>query len=318
MGSKNVLIIIFLVLCATARSQDTTDILYSARKHFYKKEYKESVAAAKKVLKTLQDDIRRADAWVLIGSSYDALGNHNKAIKAFKKGHQEASGYYSPAYNLGVTYFNLGKFKEAEYEFCWSASCEPDHASSHYNLMLTMDKKQNRIASMLACCRFLILEKEGLRMEKALMFLQQTIRGNVSVNGDNQISITLSPNVTGREEKNDFSKVDLMLSMATVINLGKEMENKTESERFVRNITALFTGLKEFLPEGKGFFWAYYAPYFIDLLNSGHVEAFAYSILAYKAGAPFDVKDWMEKNKSKVSNYLAWNKSYKWNKSVTP
>jgi hypothetical protein len=317
MGPKNVLTGLLLLLVLAANAQQDTGMISFARKFFYKKDYKACIAESKRALKVIKDDILRADTWVLIGSSYDAMGDSKKAIKAFKKGRDEAPGYYSPSYNLGVTYYKLNKFKEAQRAFCSAASCDPYHPGSAYNLMLLMDKRGDRVPAMMACCRFLMLEKKGLRMEKSLMYLQQKIKGNVTVTGDNEVSITIDPG-TSKQAINDFSKVDLMLSMATAMNLGKEMSGRTEAEIFVRNITALFSGLKEFSPEGKGFFWEFYSPYFVDLLNSGHAETFAYMILSYKEGAAFDVNDWMEKNKNKVNSFLVWDLSYKWNKSIAP
>ncbi len=62
----------------------------------------------------LPDDVKILNR---IGESANERGNYNKAVKCYKKAIEINPNFIISYHNLGVTYFNQGKYKESKKQF---------------------------------------------------------------------------------------------------------------------------------------------------------------------------------------------------------
>ena len=62
------------------------------------------------------------------------------------------------------------------------------------------------------------------------------------------------------------------------------------------------------------FVYQYYVPYFVEMKQKGHVEAFVYNALQ-SSGLP-GVREWLGANSGHVMQFLLWSKNYQWPSSV--
>ena len=60
----------------------------------------------------------------------------------------------------------------------------------------------------------------------------------------------------------------------------------------------------------------FYVPYFVELKQRGHVEAFVYHALQ-SSGLP-GVREWTEANAGRVMQFLIWSKKYQWPADAKP
>ncbi len=285
-----------------------------SRTHLYMKEYDLCISLCKDILKTTGDTVAKRKTFVTWGTTLDSKDLPEEAIKIYKKGIKEFSTYYLLPYNLGVTLLRINDVDKALEQFERSASLNPDHPGSHFHLALIMEKKKNRIASMLALSRFLILEQQGARTLAALKALEAKIGSNVSKGEKNQINIILDPSGLDDKKENNFSAVDLFLSLSAAASMGEDSINKSPDEKFIRGMNALFTSLSEQEKNKEGFFWQYYTPFFVAMLKNGHAEAFCYVLLSYNGEASQQVIAWVKDNKKKTDSFFDWEYNYKWPK----
>jgi tetratricopeptide (TPR) repeat protein len=98
-----------------------------------KKEYEKALPYLEIAIKT---DILllKENVYVNIGFCYGNLGNHVKAIEAYKHAIHSNPEYASAYYNLGTAYNSLGLYEDA-IEACKQAiRIDPDFANAHLNL----------------------------------------------------------------------------------------------------------------------------------------------------------------------------------------
>ena len=227
---------------------------------------------------------------------------------------EEFPSYYLLPFNLGVTYFGIKKKELAMEQFALAARLNPAHAGSSLYLASIMEEQKNRIGTILALMRFLILEQEGQRAIQALGALRQKLEGNVTKSGDNQVNIVVDPGQMDKKSENNFAAVDLYLSLTVATQLGKSGAKQNDGERLAAEINTLCTSLEANRSGQRGFFWQYYAPFFIELMKNGHGETLAYIFLSYKADPVNEVIQWISANKEKTDAFFSWESNYQWPK----
>lgn len=265
--------------------------------YFAKGDYEQAIHFADVVLKQKQDFLM--EAYVNKGSSLNMLGRSNEAIKVYKKGIKKTGGHYLLHYNLSLAYIKANDLAQAEKSCIAAILVNPKHASSHLLLANLSDHKGDKIPSLLATYYFLMLEPNTSRTPEGLRFLDKNFNSNVS-RGENQtINILFSPN--GDDE---WSTIELMLSMIKAKNFGKEGETKTAEEIFEEN-TASFFSLLGTMKErkNKGIFWDFYTPFFYDLSKSEHLTAFCHSINQSRNAS---ANEWVQANQAKVLAFEQW------------
>jgi tetratricopeptide (TPR) repeat protein len=277
--------------------------------------YEESIQCCEKVIKIHPDDPRLNSLYVTYGTVYDALGNSKKSIQIYDKGIKRFPDYYQLYYNKGVTLAGIQKFDEAILCFQESVTINPEHASSHNGIarLENMDKK--KIPALLAYSRFLLIEQDGNRAKENLAAMQKLMQSSVDKTGDKSVTINISSDLldiskNGKAKENSFNSTELILTMDAALDYDEKNLNKTAAEQFLRKIETVCASLSETQKGNHGFYWDYYAPYFIEMRNKKFLETFSYII--FTSSGDRNVSEWLDSHKQEVSAFSAWSGSFKW------
>ncbi|MCH8905277.1 MAG: tetratricopeptide repeat protein [Bacteroidetes bacterium] len=247
--------------------------------------------------------------YTVYANSLDALHKPEEAIEIYDDAIEKFPDYYYLYYNKGITLSQTGKYDEALVCFQSSVILNPYHASSHNAIGRVLSLNQ-RIPIVLSLCRFLVIEPQGDRAKANIPIVQDIMMGSAKKTGKNSIEIFLDPSMyadsTGEKKENDFQTVYLMLTLTGLFGNKK----KTEVEIFIGKFTTVCTSMEGAIDDNFGFFWEYYAPYFIEMNDKNFIETFSY--LAYASSKNKKVKKWLGKNQKKINKFYDWSSDYDW------
>ena len=254
--------------------------------------------------------------YVTYGNAYDGLKKTDKALEIYDEGISLFPDFYQLHFNKGVTLASIRKYDDAILCFQKAATLNPQHASSQNALGRLLDIKEKRIPSLLAYCRFLIIEPESKRAKENLMSLQRITKGNVEKTGKKSITINISPDMLsdttadGKPKENSFTSTDLILAMDAALDYDKKNKKKTEVEQFIRKFETVCASLKETKKDNYGFYWDYYVPYFVEMKDNNLIETFAY--IAFATSDDADVLKWLKAHKGDITKFYEWSGNYTW------
>ncbi len=272
--------------------------------------YDATIEHAEKSLKLQKD--KNAEAYTLIGTAYDLLGKPKKAVKAYEDGIKMNPNLYNLYYNLAITQYNQKENDKAETAVMGSIKNNPRHANSHFLLANLELNKDKRIKAMLPLYMFLCVQPNDKRAPAVRTTLDKLFMKGVSVDkkDDKNINISLSP----IDDKEEFSIQEMTLSLMSSIEQGelsKVMDSlkivTTPEEKFYKTTKMFFELLsdKEDKKKSKNsdsFWQTSYVKVFSEILESGHLEAFCYTIFGNTEG----VQKWQKDNAEKVASYKIW------------
>lgn len=250
------------------------------------------------------------------GNALDGAGKPEEAIEAYDEGLEKFPTYYHLHYNKGITFSQLNRFKDALPSFEKAAAFNPEHASSHNAIARIQTMEKNNIPSLLAFCRFIVLEPQGGRVVANFPYLEKLMGAGVEKTGDKSITITLDNNQLSdpdSKEKvaNDFGPVYTILSLKSAMDFDKKNKKKSQRELFLGKFESICSVMKETQEGNFGFYWEHYAPYFIDMNEQNWLEVFSY--LVYANSDDPKVGKWLDKNYDKIEAFYEWNSKYEWN-----
>lgn len=279
-------------LYASGKYQECIDLCKMMVKHFSK-----------------EDDARKI--YVNYGSSLDALGKPDEAIKIYSDGIKKFPTSYLLFFNRGITEYLQKNTDRAAEDFQKSVSLNPVHASSHQYLAYCMYDK-NKIASAMALSAFLVIEPKGQRAEKNLKLLLQLLGSNVEKKDDKNITITLSADVLDKKKnkEDDFHMTELMLSMSSALDLGTEKKDVGPAQKLKDKFGMIATISVEGKRSKQGFFTKFYVPFFKQMKADSLLETASY--IVYSSSTQEEIKNWVQENKTKVDAYYTWLDSYVW------
>ena len=279
------------------------------------KKNEEAIKCCEKAIETHPEEEGLRMVYVTYGNALDGLNKTDKSIEGYDEGIKDFPDFYLLHFNKGITLWSVKKYDDALLCFQMSAKLNPKHAGSHNAIARISKIKDIRIPALLAYCRFFSLEPESDRAKQNLEIVKSIMKANVEKTGNKSINININSNMlgevsaNGKQKENNFSVTDMILSMETAMDFDEKNNNKTEVEQFIRKFNTICSSLKESKKENHGFFWDYYAPYFIEMKDKKLVEAFSY--VAFASSATPDVSKWLESNKEEVEKFLEWSKSFK-------
>ena len=138
---------------------------------------------------------------------------------------------------------------------------------------------------------------------------------NVEKTGKKSVRINLDPvmlsDIENKEKKeNDFRITALILSMSAALDFDKKNKNKSEAELFAQKFATVCSSMAEVKEDNTGFYWEYYAPYFIKMKEADLITTFSY--LVYATSEDKDVQQWLDKNEDKIESFYKWSSDYEW------
>ena len=274
--------------------------------------YEESISYSKRAIKTHPHDPVLKTVYVSYGNALDGEGKAEKAIDMYNEGIRLFPEYFQLYYNKGISQIKMSKSADALLSFERSVTLNPNHASSH-NAIGRLLFETNQIPSLMAFCRFLILEPNSQRSSANLNNVQKILSAHVSKTGAYNVTINVNPELLDtnkKKEKNNFSGAELVLAVNSSLDYDSTNANKTEVEKFIRKISMLCKYLQEIEKDNYGFYWDYYVPYFTEMNDKGFTEVFAYIVFSSSDNGV--VKDWLESHKNEITDFYKWSDSFQW------
>jgi tetratricopeptide (TPR) repeat protein len=275
--------------------------------------YAEAVEISRLAIGSHKNDELKT-VYVAYANSLDHLNQTENAIKVYDEGLLKYPNYYQLHFNKGITLVNSKNYDAALLSFQNAVKSNPNHASS-FNAIGILEMGNNRIPSILALSRFLILENQTSRAKGGFENLKGLLSKGVSQKDDKSISIVIDPNELSKAEdkkskENNFSSTDLILSLASAQDYDKKNEGKSDCEKFIEKFKTICSSLSEMKKGNSGFYWDYIVPYFIDMNKNKMIEPFAY-IVFYPTQSD-DVLKWHKSNEKSIAEFNNWSNQYKW------
>ena len=276
------------------------------------KKYNESIAFSKRAIKKYPRDPVLKSVYVSYGNALDGLGKMKKSIDLYNEGIKLFPEYFQLYFNRGISQNELHQTEAAILSFQKSATLNPNHAGSHNAIGHTLFNINN-IPSLLAFCRFMVLESGSSRSAQNLENIEKIMHAHVSKKDEGRVSVSLSPDMINpkkENQQNNFSSAELMLALSSALDNDSNYINKTAVEKFIKKFSLLCGYLKETEKDGYGFYWDYYVPYFTEMHEKGFLPSFAY--IAFTSSKTQDITDWLDSHKSEIAEFYKWSEKFSW------
>lgn len=280
------------------------------------KEYDKTITICKSLIESNPNDDILKTIYVTYGNALDGQNKTDKSIEIYSEGISKFPDYYQLYYNKGVTYASVKKNDEAIKCFQNALLKNPKHASSNNGIGRLEKARGNRIPAILAFCRFLIIEPQTNRSKENLASLKELLMQGVKKTGENAISVNIDPKDLDADDKsekrkeNNFNSTNMILSMTSALDFDDKNKDKTEVENFIRKMETICASLSETRKTNYGFYWEYFAPYFVELKKNNLLEPFAYIVFA--SSDDEYIKNWIKNDKTELDKFYNWSKEYKW------
>lgn len=273
--------------------------------------YEECIDVCKMMVKHFSKEEDARKIYVNYGSSLDALGKPDEAIKIYSEGIKKFPTSYLLFFNRGITEYLQKDTDKAAADFQKSVSLNPVHASSHQYLAYCVYDK-NKIASAMALSAFLVMEPQGQRAEKNLKLLLQLLGSNVEKKDDKNITITLSADALGKKKSgpDDFHMTELMLSLSSAVDMGIEKKDVGPAQKLQDKFEVIATISAEGKKSKQGFFTKFYVPFFKQMRADSLLETVSYVV--YSSSDNEQIKNWTKENKARVDAFYTWLDGYAW------
>ena len=238
------------------------------------------------------------------GKSKEAIQIYQSAIKALESDSNYKSYVSTLYFNLGVTYIRQKQPKEAREALKAAVSSDFEYASPHYTLSEVFYASKYRIPALLAAGRFLTLETNSFKSERAAAIFLEILKAPKK---DDKGNIQIFLDLNAPKDEGDFGALDLILGTLTTIK-GKEDKNKSEMEMFadaVDTITGILTENKKL---ASTFIGKTYLPFMTEMKKRGFIKHFAYLILQQNGSK--EAEKWLIADADKTAEFINWAKNY--------
>jgi len=279
-------------------------------------EYDESIEACKKAISSDPESKHLKIVYTTYGNALDALEKPVEAIKIYDEGISHFPEFYQLYFNKGITLTDLNDYDKAVDNFHSAARLNPTHASSHNAIgRIEGIDKTMKIPSLLALCRFMAIEPVGSRAKANLPLIQDIMKGGAEKTGKNKVNITIDPATLGNPDsdekmENDFSTTGLILALSAALDFDKKNKKKSAVELFQGKFETVCSSLTESQEGNFGFYWKYYAPYFIEMKEKEQIETFSYLVFATDEDKA--TQQWLKDNEAKVKSFFVWSSAFEW------
>lgn len=257
------------------------------------------------------------NVYVSYGNALDLLKRTEEALKVYDEGIASYPTFYQLHFNKGISFTSIKKYEEAIACFEKSIRLQPNHPGSLNALARSLYLTNKKIPALLVYSRFMTLEPGSKRASENLAAMQELITGGAEKTGKNSVTINLDPNMfgdttaDGKNKENNFSSVELLLSLGASLNLSdKESKKKNEAKKFADSFESLCSSLATGKDENSGFYWEYFAPFFIEMMDKKQIETFSY--IVFLTADDWKVSKWIKGHEKELTEFLVWSNDYKW------
>jgi tetratricopeptide (TPR) repeat protein len=277
------------------------------------KSYDESIKICKDLIQLYKGNKNLKTIYVTYGNGLDAQKKTIESIAIYDDGIKAFPDYYQLYFNKAVTLLIADRPDEAQTVLEKAIVLNPDHPGSQNAMVKALIFTKKNVPALLVLCRFLILEPESERASENLKSLQKILMGNVEKTSEKSMTINISPDILDDSKKkkdNNFSQTDLLLAFSGAMDLEEIFKNENEMERLKRKLGSVFSSIKDAKKGNSGFFWKFYAPYFIELYNQNFTETLAY--ISFASTNNTKALTWLEFHRKEIDSFYEWNKNYQW------
>jgi tetratricopeptide (TPR) repeat protein len=242
-------------------------------------------------------------ATLMKGSALDCLERTDESISVFKECLNKYGPNYKIYYNLGLDYFYIKDYSNAQEAFINAIKSKNNHISSHYSLGITMNNLQRKCQSMMCLYYFLLYENDSERSTKAYNTIK-AIHKSFYGKKENATEIYVS------KEIDDGSIVDFAYGMHKVVELKNFDSTKIKEDIFVYNAKSFIAYLNTVKKDRMKDIWMdFYIKFYCDLYKSDNVDAFCNYISSAFINSS---AKWLTDNKDKVKKLNTWLKENKY------
>lgn len=276
------------------------------------KKYDEAIELCKLAINIYpKEDIKTI--YITYGNSLDHSKRTKDALKIYDEGIKKYPNYYQLYFNKAITLVNDKQIEKSLELFQKSATLNPNHLGS-LNALAALNRDK-RIISILASLRYLSIDNKTSRAKGNLNSVIDLMQKGVTQTDDKSITLAIDPQAmedAGKKKKgiNNFSTVDMVLSMTAALDFDEKNKNKTQCQKAIDKFESIFAVLKEGQKENKGFYWEFLAPYFIELKDKNLIEPFAN--IVFLPSQAEDVKKYHQDNANEIQRFYEWDKNYPW------
>ena len=276
------------------------------------KKYEEAIEVSKRVIQLYPNEDNKT-VYITYGNALDHSGKPDLALKIYDEGLKKYPNYYQLYFNKGITLFNSKKNEDAIKAFQNATKLNPNHASS-FNALAVLNSS-NRIASILASSRYLVLDNKTARAKGNLDAIISLMKKGVSQQGDNSISLSIAEKTLNqvnakKKSENDFSTADMVLSMSAALDFDEKNKNKSEIEKFTDKFKTMCDALGESEKNQKGYYWEFLVPYFLEMKNKNLIEPF--SNIIFLSLNNENAIEYSKNNSERINEFYNWSKNYTW------
>lgn len=278
--------------------------------------YDDAIACCKKVIAVHSSSTELGLVYVTYGNSLDAQNKADDAIRIYDEGLKRFPSYYQLYFNKGITLIGMTRYDEAILAFQKSVTLKPSHAGSHNALSTLLAAQEKEIPSLLASCRFLVIEPKGTRAARNLDNVKTITTAGATKTGKKTISITFDPSMLGdttadgKPNENSFANTELIMTLSAAIYMDKKYAKYNAAQKFDLYMTSICESLKEEKPKSYGFYWTYYVPFFIEMKDKNLTETFSY--IAFASSDDKAVAKWISEHTPEIKEFYKWVEAYKW------
>ena len=249
------------------------------------------------------------------GNALDALKRPDESVEVYNEGIALFPDFYMLHFNKGITLTMQQQLAEAMVSFKNSLKFNPNHPGSHNAVARVAHMQDKKIPALLAYMRFLAIEPEGYRAKENFKNLRMILDGDVETKGKKS-TITINvgdladtlPN--GKMKEDNFATIELIFALGAGIQEDKKMRKFSEQERLAMRLSMLAGSLSEGREKNSGFFWEYYAPYFIEMSDKKLMTTFCY--IMYASTGDADVNKWLKSHQTELNEFFEWSEAYAW------
>lgn len=204
--------------------------------------FEETRLLCQSILKIHSGEVGLKDVYVNYGTALDGLKQPEKAIAIYDQGSTFFPTYYGLYFNKAITQIGMKKYDDAILSLQQSIKCNPNHIRSHTLLGRILLAYGQRVPSIFANSRALVLEPEGTRAKENLANLQNVMKGNAKMKEDGAVEINFSedmlPDSTASHavKENDFSLTDVLLPLLAGLDFDPKYKNTSDVEKFAESL----------------------------------------------------------------------------------
>lgn len=252
------------------------------------------------------------DSYVIKGSAYDNMGQHNEAIKTYKSGLKKFKTSNLLHYNIALTYFKTNKLKDAESHLKEAITYNPFHPSSNLVLGLIQLNNNLRVKYLSSLTYFILLEPNSDRSKKNFKDYYRILKptNDLSVTDSGKINVNIQ--LSKESYKDDMLATEIAYSLNRADAAIQARDTLSEFDKFSSLIDAFFNAMIVTKLNSKNW-WNIYVNFYTALYNTEHYITAKYLLAANLENE--EVDEWLELNKDSIQSYYKWHESYFYSKN---